>query len=368
MSRIFFPALRHRWLELLLGSLVIALPVAAMSVHKSLASTTDEQVHELAHGLGKNMLVLPAGADLGDLYALSFDGASMPDDYPERLARSGIGRHIGHTESRLYGDVLANRKPALLVGERRYRRGRAVASGDPAQATLGPAAGGLLGATTGDGVEVGAATLRVAGTRKATTIGLDGALFTSLDTAQNILGRHGEVHSLRLGGCWCSLDVPTLAGQVEDTLPNTQALTISGVLDAQKGTIATLREHTRALQLGSLAFIAFIAVVLVSSQVRRQRRQMALLLAVGGRPSFVAAIYVTRAALMGAVGAAAGVLLGHPLTETVALHLVGAPLAPESFVSSGVLLSAAVGVSVAAALIPAVRAARLDPTTTLREA
>ena len=36
-----------------------------------------------------------------------------------------------------------------------------------------------------------------------------------LAAAQRVLGRPGELSALRLGGCWCRIDVATLAGEVE---------------------------------------------------------------------------------------------------------------------------------------------------------
>ena len=83
MLRIFLASLSHRWIELLLGAVAIALPVAALTVHQSLASKTDEEVHELAHRLGKNMLVVPAETDLADFYALRFGSDPEIDRGPD---------------------------------------------------------------------------------------------------------------------------------------------------------------------------------------------------------------------------------------------------------------------------------------------
>ncbi len=66
------------------------------------------------------------------------------------------------------------------------------------------------------------------------------------------------------------------------------------------------------------------------------------------------------------LGGLGGYLLGFPLTEDVAARMIGVSLpAPGGLLLPTVTL--AVFVSVVAAVIPAIWAARLDPTRVLRE-
>ena len=69
-------SLRSRWFEYLLGALLIAPAGAVITSQRSLSASVEGKIHDLAHRLGKNMLVVPAKTDLSRFYELEFDGVS----------------------------------------------------------------------------------------------------------------------------------------------------------------------------------------------------------------------------------------------------------------------------------------------------
>jgi putative ABC transport system permease protein len=109
--------------------------------------------------------------------------------------------------------------------------------------------------------------------------------------------------------------------------------------------------------IGLYGVLAFVSM--------RRVREFGVRLAVGATPSSVAALVVRQGALLVAPGLAIGALLATLLTP-----LIGAPA--FDFVSPrdpAVLIAAtlvAASISLGAALLPALRAARIDPITTLR--
>ncbi|NOZ00621.1 MAG: FtsX-like permease family protein, partial [Deltaproteobacteria bacterium] len=106
--------------------------------------------------------------------------------------------------------------------------------------------------------------------------------------------------------------------------------------------------------------------LLVASQARRQSREIGLLMALGTRPMTVMLMFVARAGLVGGLGAVAGYLLGHPLTNWFAGRFLemSVPVQPGLLAP---LVGIGIAVSLAASAIPAFRAARLDPSVVLRE-
>jgi ABC-type lipoprotein release transport system permease subunit len=125
------------------------------------------------------------------------------------------------------------------------------------------------------------------------------------------------------------------------------------------------RNEQQVLLVGSrlLALLAVASVaVLVGGRMADQTRRVGLLKAVGGAPSLVAAVllaeYVVVALLAAAAGLAAGWLAAPLLTDPGA-GLLGSAGAPSVTLSTvAVVTAVALGVAVAATVVPAVRAAR----------
>ena len=367
MIVLFVRSLMHRWFELVLTSIVVAAVIATLTTQRALSSSTEEQVHGLAHKLGKNMLVVPKATNLSSFYAMDYGHASMPDSYPDLILKDPkLRTPISLIQSRLYGNVEPQGVPLVLVGEQTRRRGRVVDPFSSDRVTVGKAASKRLAVKTADRMDVNGFQLTVASVTKKPPEGLDVGIFASLDLAQDVLDKPEQINAMRLAGCWCRVDVPKLASQVEDTLPGSRAVTIAGMLKAQKGTVATAKRYSKVALAITVALIAAIVVGLISSQVRRQIRQIGLLLATGASPWFVVLLFTCKAAIIGLFGGLGGYLLGFPLTDNVAARVIGVGLQ----VPSGLLfptLTLALLVSVAAAIIPAIWAARLDPTRVLRE-
>jgi ABC-type antimicrobial peptide transport system permease subunit len=366
MVFLFLRSLRYRWGEYLLASLVIAVVVATVTVQRSLSASTESQVHDLAHKLGKNMLVVPSETDLADFYAMRYGGAAMPDSHPDKILKSDLRRHISLVQPRLYGNIEPSGVPLVLVGEQTIKRGRVANPFSSDKVTLGETAAERLSLGPSDTLEVNGLKLSVKGVTATPLDGLDVGVFGPLDLAQDVLDRSGEINAMRLAGCWCRVDVPKLASQVEDVLPDARAMTVAGMIKAQKGTVATAKRYSTVTLAVGVLLIAAIVVVLIASQVRRQIREIGFLLATGASPWFIVAIFITKAGIVGIIGGLAGYYLGFPLTEEVASRLIGLPV-PVSTDLLGMTLGLSVTVSLLSAFLPAVRAARLDPTAVLRE-
>jgi ABC-type lipoprotein release transport system permease subunit len=367
MFVLFLRSLRYRWLEYLLAAVVVALAVATLTVQRSLSSSTEDHIHDLAHKLGKNMLVVPSRMDLSDFYSMQYDHSSMPDSYPARIQNSQVSPHISVIQSRLYANLQMSDTDLIVVGEHNIRAGREYRPVSRGKVLLGETASTRLGLTRSDDLVVNDLDLTVQEVIDTPPDGLDVGVFASLETAQEALQRPGEINAMRLAGCWCSLDVPTLAGQVENVLPNTKAVTVAGMLKAQKGTIAEAERYSVVTLVVAILLIGGVVIVLMVSQVRRQVREIGLLIATGASPFGIVLMFVLTAALVGVFGGLAGYLLGFPLTATVASTLIGLPLpVPESLL--GRTLAFSTLVSVLSALLPAVYAAQLDPAEALREA
>lgn len=366
MLYLFFRGLRYRWLEFLLAAVVVMLVIATLTVQRSLSSSTEEQIHSLAHKLGKNMLIVPSDTDLTEFYSMRYGDVSMPDTYPEKVHASKVGQHIRSLQSRLYANVETASTALTLIGEQRIVGGRHSGAFPPDQALIGETAARTVGVSRFDDLQINDQTLTVAGVIQNPPEELDMGVYASLETVQATLNRPGEINAMRLAGCWCRLDVPGLAAEIEQILPGTRAITVAGVMKAQKGTIVEAKKYSLITLAVAILLIGGIMIALMLSQVRRQIREIGLLLATGATPRHIALLFVASAALVGGAGGLAGYYVGIPLTASVASALIGLPL-PVSEDLLGMTLVFSILVSSLAAFPPAAYAARLDPAEVLRE-
>jgi putative ABC transport system permease protein len=121
--------------------------------------------------------------------------------------------------------------------------------------------------------------------------------------------------------------------------------------------------------IGAFAAIALVLALVgvygvVSYSVVQQRRELGIRMALGADARGVVGLFLKRSIVMAAAGAVAGIVAAVVSARLVAGMLYGvAPSDPVTYVGASVLLA---GASLAATLVPALRASRVDPTVTLR--
>jgi ABC-type lipoprotein release transport system permease subunit len=112
--------------------------------------------------------------------------------------------------------------------------------------------------------------------------------------------------------------------------------------------------------------------VLAGGRMADQTRRVGLLKAVGGTPSLVAAVLLAEYVLVAIVAAAAGLAVGSltaPLLTGSGAGLIGSAGTPSMTMSTvGLVTAVALGVAVAATVVPAVRAARSSTVSALADA
>lgn len=142
--------------------------------------------------------------------------------------------------------------------------------------------------------------------------------------------------------------------------------------------VKTMRQHLAAMvlpaQLGAVAFAVFAGLALalamigiygvVQYAVARRSREVAIRLAVGARPDGVVRLLMSEGVRLVVVGAVIGLALSLAASRLLGALLYGVPsLDPVAFLAAPGLLMA---VGATAAFLPARRASRVDPATTLR--
>jgi predicted permease len=152
---------------------------------------------------------------------------------------------------------------------------------------------------------------------------------------------------------------------VDPLLPPQEVFRASDLVDAERAT-----ERFYALLLSGFALLALALAAAgvygtFAYAVRRRTKEMGVRLALGaGRAGVVGGI-VGRGVALASLGVAAGLAAAIPAARAVSTLLFGVrPADPTTVVAVALLLLA---VTAAACLQPAIRAARLDPASVLRQ-
>jgi putative ABC transport system permease protein len=137
--------------------------------------------------------------------------------------------------------------------------------------------------------------------------------------------------------------------------------------DIRYGDAKLVRNEQRALLTGSwlLGLLAFASIaVLVGGRMANQIRRVGLLKAVGGTPGLVSAVllaqYIVPALLAAAAGLALGRLTAPVLSRPTSGLIGGTGAVPFTAATVGIVTAVALGVTVIATLVPALRASRMS--------
>jgi lipoprotein-releasing system permease protein len=194
-------------------------------------------------------------------------------------------------------------------------------------------------------------------------------VFVTLKLAQTLLDLPGGVSNI-------DLTVTDLFGAnpVADTLRAQTGLTVESWMQTNSGLLNALSNQTVSNNLIRSFVVIIVALgissVLVVSVVQKQR-EIGILRAMGAQRRRIMAIFLLQGGLVGLVGSALGsalaygllVLFSHIFKSPDGSVLFAAQLDPMLVVMASVV---ACGVGLAAAVVPARSAARMDPVQAIR--
>lgn len=161
--------------------------------------------------------------------------------------------------------------------------------------------------------------------------------------------------------------------EIESRLPNNAELRLpTGRSEMAKETVLS----TNQALLMARAFILLVAVFVITNtfliSVTQRRRQLGILRAIGGSRGQIAALVVSEAFIMGIVGTIVGSLIGVFIARylNVAMGAMYETTLPPIHLDMEPFVWAAafgVGMSLLGAIVPAIKASRLNPLDALRD-
>jgi putative ABC transport system permease protein len=164
-------------------------------------------------------------------------------------------------------------------------------------------------------------------------------------------------------------DLDKLANTINDQVAGVKAIPPSQLVNAFKAASVILTAITTGSALLALVIGGLSVINTMLMAVTERVREIGLKKAVGARTGHVMREFVSEASVIGAIGGLVGLGLGWAVTTLINLALVSGNQAELFELSLRLVilsLAFAVGLGALAGVIPALRAAQLDPVTALR--
>ncbi len=389
--------------QLATSFVAILLGITAIVAIKTVTVYSEKAVARELDALGANILILPKSVSLQDYYSADMQGEELPEEYVTRLAASGL-EGVDNLSPKFSTPVELGGRRFTLTGILPKSEFQAKAAWQGAGIFARPAKGcGAMEApgqeiappretlvrkrvieTLGDSeVLVGADVQSALGLHQGETVQLlgkpftvtailpqtgtvdDSRIFAHLHVVQQLAGKGPVLNTIEVVGC-CQEISKGLVQKINALLPEAKVVTVTQVVETQVKT-------NRMMSQLSLVFLGIIILVggasianYMYANVFERRREIGTMMALGAGSGVVVKMFLLKAVLLGLAGGLTGYVLGTVAAVTLGPRIAGVPVLPIAWLAPAAV-GVALAISLAASYLPARRAARLDPSTTLQE-
>jgi putative ABC transport system permease protein len=368
----------HRW-NALLSALALVAAVTLVTSVRTLSAGAERETRRVMRDLGFNLRIIPRDTRMDHLWAHGYSDATMPEDTVRKLAaQRGIFLTFNHLTATLQQRfpvagteaILQGLAPSVIgPGEAKQPMGFQIATG---HVYLGREIATRLGAQPSRNITLGTRTFQVERVLAESGTDDDIRIFTALPDAQALLGLPGRINEIKAIDCLCLTadqdPLRQLRETLENALPEVKVLQLRSLADA-RARARQMAEHYAALAVPLVLLAAGAWVgALAALNVRERRPEIGLWRALGHRPSRLAALFLGKAAFLGALAG----LLGWATGTALALHygpglfqLTAKALQPD-YTLAALALLVTPAFAALAAFVPAMMAVAQDPADALR--
>jgi ABC-type lipoprotein release transport system permease subunit len=362
-----------------------------------------DEYRKITKGMGFNILILPKGQRLADLYAEDFASKYMPEEYAQRLADAQV-MSVRHLLPSLQQRIVwpEKRRTVILMGVKgqvpllhRNPRKPIMQPVPAGSAILGHEIATDLGLTTGDKMTLKGRTFTVEQTHEARGNKDDLTVWVNLAEAQEMLDKKGLINAILALECRCVADgelpnIGKIRAELAAVLPETQVVEFMSkaltraearheavvaakeALEQEENHRMALREERQRIA-GILVPLAVVAAALIITfltygNTRDRRQEFGVLRAIGLRSSHLMIMLLEKALIMGFLGALVGYISAFLLS--LALNRVFFGLTVFDSTALYLLIGSLIGapiLTVLAGWVPVLSAVQQDPAEVLGE-
>jgi putative ABC transport system permease protein len=373
--------IRRRKGRVLLLVLGLTIGVTTVVALQAITRTLQADVGNKLDEFGANILIVPHSNSLSLSYgglavsSATFDLEELRDQDVAQVWTIPNARNISIVAPKLLSVAEVREQAVLVAGvdfesELRMKPWWQLDGSEPeteGQALAGSRVATLLDLSVGSPLQVGDQVFQVVAVLAENGQQDDDMLFVDLSAAQRALDRPGAISLVEVAALCTACPIDDMVAQIQAVLPQARVTALRQAVTLRMEMVGQLMRFSWALSAVVLVIGGLVVLTTMLGAVAERKQEIGVLRAIGFRRRHIIHIILTEATLVSLLGGTLGWLVGMgaaaaltPVVTQVDLPVSWDPLIALWAVSSALL------VGVAASLYPAVRAARLDPTTALR--
>jgi putative ABC transport system permease protein len=373
--------LRRRKARVLLLVLGLTIGVTTVVALQTITRTLEADVGNKLDEFGANILVVPHSNSLSLSYggltvsSATFDVGELTGRDVAQIWTIPNARNLSIVAPKLLSATEVRERSVLVAGvdfesELRLKPWWALEGSEPGaddHAIVGSRVAGLLGLSVGSLVQVGGQTFQVVAVLAENGQQDDDMLFVDLGAAQRALNRPGVVSLVEVAALCTACPIEQMVSQIQTALPQARVSALRQAVTLRMEMVGQLMRFSWAVSAVVLVIGGLVVLTTMLGAVTERKQEIGVLRAVGFRRRHIVNIILTEATLVSLLGGLLGWLtgMGAAVVLSPVVTQASLPVSWDPLLALGAVTIALV-VGVAASAYPAVRAARLDPTTALR--
>jgi len=364
---------------LILVGLVLGIGTVITVISFSDAVTGD--INHKLEKYGANILIVPRTENLSLSYGgiqmggISFDMQELRETDLEAVKHIKNYNNIAAMGPMALGAVRVNERPVMLAGvdfeEARILKPWWKIEGRQPEANAilaGAEAARVLNIAVGDTLEIAGNAVPVSGLLKPTGSQDDQLLFTTLPTAQALLGMPGQVSMVEVAALCAGCPIEEMVRQISEVLPGAKVMAIQQVVKGRMETLAQFKKLSFGVSVIIILIGSLVVLVTMTGSVRERKAEIGVFRAIGFRQRHVMRIILMEATLISIGAGVVGYLASMGATRLALMLFADNPhvTVPWNTALAAGALGMSLVVGVTASIYPALTAARMDPNDALR--
>jgi len=225
-----------------------------------------------------------------------------------------------------------------------------------------------LNLTLNQNVTIKGQNFKVAGIIKSTgSAENDQAVFMTLEVLQKLANRPNAISLIETAALCYTCPIEEVTLQLSEKLPGTKVAALKSTLESRDDTVNKFNLFARSISIILFLASSLVITMTMKASVEERTREIGILRAIGFRKRHIIQIVLTEACFLSLLGGLIGYLLGMGAAVTSGSALVKAQVhIPWQSNLLVYALVASLLIGLFASLYPAWKAARLNPTESLR--